>query len=156
MTAVTFSTPAPTETVAIETALSLVTQQYLDLVRRVASFEGEITEQATSEFKTAAEPLFAPEMKKSLNGKIYTEPRDKFIDELIHVNQKVSRWTLDLTHTVTSAKTKEVILMLMIQMEKLGLFTGMINLRFNDDDQITEISQVIGPYEGPDTVGGST
>jgi hypothetical protein len=138
---------ARTEIERIERSLLEVTEQYLILVNRIGAFQEKITDQNRTEFARVAEPLLAPNLRKILNGQLYTETRDAFIADLTQVNQTTSRWTVEPVDTITSVKTREVVLRLMIDMEKAGRFTAMVILRFTEAHQIFEINEVLSKMQ---------
>ncbi len=146
-------TPAPKlELSPIETRLCEVTELYLTLVRKIGSLEGEINRLFITDIAPIAGRILEQSMTKVINGTTVTHTREEFLTGLVDINQKTSRWTIEVADKITSEKTKEVILRLIILMGSSGAFTAMVILRFNENYKIFEINEVFSKIDGSDSL----
>ncbi len=125
-----------------------VTQRYLDLIHRIS--QGE--DAAHREISTS---ILTPDCKKIFNGTLYTATRDDFISDLLEVNRTQGCWSVDPVDIISSPQQKTVVLRLMINMEKVGVFTTIVILRFDSNYLIYEINEVFNKVEGSYNFDGS-
>jgi hypothetical protein len=117
------------------------TQRYLAFIDRMSQGEEFPQEEVASS-------LIAPDCKKILNGKLYTESRSAFIEDLIKVNQTLGCWKVKVVDRITSPHSNTVVLRLMIDLENAGAFTEILILRYNSDCLISEMNVVFSKVEG--------
>jgi len=148
MSSVALNSSALSEITIDESRLLKVTDQYLSLVNIIGGFKEKINPLNLYEFNATARSVLDSCLKKIVNCSVRAENRYDFISDLIKINQTTSRWNASPVDTITSVKTGEVVLRLIINMEKVGMFTAIVILRFNKDYKIFEINEVLSKVEG--------
>lgn len=95
-----------------------------------------------------ASSIITPNCKKILNGRLYTETKDDFLNDLYSVYNTQGPWKIHLNDLFIDTFSHAVILRLFIEMEKLGVYTAIVVLRYDSDYLITEINEVLSHADG--------
>ncbi|CDR33221.1 hypothetical protein [Criblamydia sequanensis] len=93
-------------------------------------------------------PIISPSCKKILNGQLYTETREDFLNDLYSVYSAQGSWKIRLKDLFIDPESNASVLRLFIEMEKLGIYTAIVILRYDSDYLITEINEVLTQVTG--------
>lgn len=93
-------------------------------------------------------PIISPSCKKILNGQLYTETREEFLNDLYSVYNTQGSWKIRLQDLFIDPESNASVLRLFIEMEKLGIYKAIVILRYDSDYLITEINEVLSQVTG--------
>lgn len=122
-------------------ALQNATDKYLDFIKSIS--QGEIFSQMDS-----ASSILAPNCKKILNGMPFKHTREEFINDLFSVYEKQGPWKVHVIETFLDPLNSSVILRIFIEMKDADVYTAMVILRYDSNNLIVEINEVLSPVKG--------
>lgn len=129
--------------------LQKATDRYLNFINLIS--KGEIFPQME-----AAAEIISPNCKKILNGQLFTQNREDFVNDLISIYENQGAWKVYPVDTIIAPLTNTVVLRLFIEMENFGAYTTIVILRYDSSYLITEINEVLnqvkGSYDFKDTL----
>ena len=120
-------------------ALQKATDSYLHFINQISTGSLISKEDAA---------IISPNCKKILNGQLFTQNRDDFIKDLQSVYENQGAWKIYPADIIVAAASKSVVLRLFIQMEKCGIYTAIVILRYDANYLITEINEVLNQVRG--------
>lgn len=126
---------------AEEETLQTAAENFLD-------FMNQISQGVVFSVSEAAAEIFSPDCKKILNGQLFKENREDFIEDLLSVYEKQGSWKIYPADLIVASSNNTVVLRLLIEMEKWGTYTAMVILRYNTDYLVTEINEVLSQVKG--------
>lgn len=122
-------------------ALQKATDRYLNFINQISKGE------AFPQMDVAAE-IISPNCKKILNGQLFTQNREDFVNDLLSVFENQGGWQVYPADTIINSLSKTVVLRLFIEMDNLGTYTAIVILRFDSSYLITEINEVLNLVKG--------
>lgn len=97
--------------------------------------------------ETIAE-VIAQDCKKILNGKLFTHNRDEFIADLCDVYKNQGSWEVRPVDIMIDPVNNTAVLRVFTTLERHGLYTAIVILRYNEAYLITEINEVFSQVNG--------
>jgi hypothetical protein len=122
-------------------ALREATDRYLNFINQIS--KGEVFPQ----MKTAEE-IISPNCKKILNGQLFTQNREDFVNDLISVYENQGAWKIYPAEIIIDSSSNTVVLRIFIEMENFGTYTAIVILRYDSSYLITEINEVLNQVKG--------
>lgn len=119
-------------------ALRTATDAYLDFINQIGN-KGTVSSPAA---------IIAPNCKKVLNGQLFAENREEFVNDLLSVYENQGAWQVQPVDIITAPSNNTVVLRLFIEAEKFGIYTAMVILRYDSNYLITEINEVLSRVKG--------
>lgn len=95
-----------------------------------------------------ANKILSPDLKKILNGQLFTQNREEFVNDLLSVYAHQGPWKIDPADMIIDSSTNTVVLRIFIKMEKSGFYTAMVILRYDSEYLIKEINEVLNEVKG--------
>lgn len=121
--------------------LETVTHKYLEFINQLG--RGEEFDQ-----EKVAETLLTTDCKKVLNGVLFTKSRKDFVADLINLYKNQGGWKVRPAEIIMASSNNTAILRLFIEMQKSGVYTTIVILRFDSNNLITEINEVLNEVKG--------
>jgi hypothetical protein len=122
-------------------ALRRATDKYLNFINLMS--KGSSVSQAE-----VVPEIISPKCKKILNGQLYTQNSEEFVNDLRSVYENQGAWEIYPADIIIDPSSNTVVLRLFIEMEKLGVYTAIVILRYDSDYLITEINEVLNQVKG--------
>lgn len=112
------------------------------------NFIDQISQGVAFSGSEAAAEIFSPDCVKVLNGRLFTQNREDFIEDLLSVYRNQGAWKIHPADLIIDSSSNTVVLRLFIEMEKWGNYTAIVILRCNTNSLITEINEVLSQVKG--------
>ncbi len=122
-------------------ALQSATSRYVAFINHLG---GEVFD------AKSASLICSPDLKKIFNGKLSANSRDEFISQLLELKHRQGNWAIHPADILILPESRTVVLRLIIAIEKAGVFTAIVILRYTPDLLIAEINEVFNQFEGMD------
>jgi hypothetical protein len=90
----------------------------------------------------------APDCKKIFNGKLEVSSREEFVAQLLSLKQKEGCWVIRPVETIVSTQDHTAVIRLIITLEKGGIYTALVILRFTPELLVKEVNEVFNQWEG--------
>ncbi len=120
-------------------ALQSATIRYVDFINHLGS---------DKEFDSNASLICAADCKKVFNGRLQLKSRDDFVSQLLALKETQGHWAVNPVDILISPMNRTVVLRLVIAIEKAGVFTAIVILRYSPEFLVTEINEVFNQFEG--------
>ena len=132
--------------------LKTVSHENMDVLRKATDrylhFIDQISQGKDFPQLEASSKILSPNVKKILNGQLFTQNRDDFVNDLLSVYANQGAWKIDPVDMIIDSTTNTVVLRIFIQMEKSGSYTAIVILRYDSNYSITEINEVLNEVKG--------
>lgn len=122
-------------------SLQMATDNYLNFITKIA-------EGANFPQMEVASKILSPNCKKILNGELFKQNREDFVNDLLDVYKKQGGWKVELKETILSPLSKTVVLRMFFTLKNSDIYTAIIILHFDSNFLITEINEVLNQVKG--------